>query len=209
MLLEARSLNGVHGQRRPFVARGRHTKSTIFLLRPRKARKIMCSARNFCTNFHRISSQLATGMCVVRLLSMHRHSTHKNKYNIASFIKCVLAKRECCLLPHFTARHQSDARAPVCMCVCVGLCTKIQIENLSRIENIKSFDKPYIECGYAPSLWRVCVCVCVCVALPLRCFYFLSDSVLLLTFSYNANDAAAAPPHHLLNISALKRGQVA
>lgn len=73
----------------------------------------------------------------------------------------------------------------------VSLCTKIQIENLSRIENIKSFDKPYRMCA-RPGGKHVGVCVCVravCNVFPLRCFSSPIPFV-SLTFSYNSNGVA-------------------
>lgn len=93
---------------------------------------------------------------------------------------------------------------------CVSLCTKIQIENLSRIENIKSFDKPYRMCvpdrGYACEY--VCECVrAVCNVFPLRCFSspipFIS-----LTFSYNSNDVAILGLAEELCDLSIKLGQV-
>lgn len=68
-------------------------------------------------------------------------------------------------LPHFTVSNRLRMRRVCALWVCVferkfvSLCTKIQIENLSRIENIKSFDKPYRMCA-SPGGKHVGVCVC-------------------------------------------------
>lgn len=64
--------------------------ATIFLLRPKrtkkKKRKIMCSARKF------VLISVVYRRNLHWRVSMLRRSTHKNKHNIASFIKCVLGE---------------------------------------------------------------------------------------------------------------------